>query len=394
MNTDKKILLYAAKWCSKCKEISRFLDSSGTPYKEIDIEALEDVGEEDAGRSIHISKVPTVQVGEDLLVAPDVADLAYKIGIPLPKTDVFDVAIIGGGPAGLTAAIYGARENLKILLLEKAFPGGQAATTNRIENYPGFPDPVGGPELMERIHRQAANMGADIRLSQEVKAVMQHGDVFRIKMNDGEHIAKTIIAAPGSVYQRLNVPGEKELLGKGVSFCATCDAPFYKGKRVIVVGGGNSALQETVHLAEFASKITIVQLQDHLTGSKILIDRVNSLPSTEVLLSHRVTRVVGSQGVEGVELENPLTKKSKRLNCDGVFVFIGMHPSTDFLQNNVDLDKNNFILTDPGTLETSVPGIFAAGDARAGSSKQITSAVGEGTVALFNAMRLLAERNG
>jgi len=391
MTNQQSIVLYTAKWCPLCKKIRRFLDASNAPYCEIDVEAPGAGGTRPL--PLEGMQVPAVRVGEDLLTNPSEEELASKLEISLPEIEMFDIAIVGGGPAGLTASIYAARERLKVVVLEKGVAGGQAALTDRIENYPGFPDPVGGVELMDRVGRQAEKMGAVIRLYEEVKEVGQSGCVFKIKTSSGEILAGSVIAAPGSSYRRLNVPGEEEFVGKGVSFCATCDAPFYKGKHVVVAGGGNSALQETVHLAEFASRLTLVQALDHLTGSKVLVDRVNAVPFVEVLLSHRIVKIFGSAGVEGVELENKLTKKISRLNCDGVFVFVGMRPSTDFLKNLGILDEQGFILTNPETLETPIPGLFAAGDARAESSKQITSAVGEGTVALFNALRHLRKRS-
>jgi len=316
---------------------------------------------------------------------------AFKVPIP-PDLDVFDVAIVGGGPAGLTAAIYTVRENFRTLVLERGLPGGQAALTAKIENYPGFPDPVGGADLMERVHRQAKHFGAEISTEEEVRAIRRPGELFEIETDRGTHRACTVIVASGAVYRRLDVPGEKEFLGKGVSFCATCDAPFFRGREVVVVGGGNSALQETLHLAAYASRVTIVQILDHLTGSAILEKRLQTLPTVDILLSHEVTEILGTNGVEGVKVRDRETGLERTIPCAGVFLFIGQKPTSGFLKGFVELDPWGFVVTDPASLESSVVGLFAAGDVRAGSSKQITAAVGEGTVASFMAGKNIAKR--
>ncbi len=387
------LLLYAVPWCERCHRVRRFLEAAGRGYREVNPEEDREAREHLAAAGGGTLEVPALQIGETFLLDPSDEALADALGIRVPEaSEVFDVAVVGAGPAGLTAAIYLARERLRTVVLERAAPGGQAAVTGKIENYPGFPDPIGGGELMERVQRQAEKFGAVIRPFTDVRRVRSAGALFEIDVEDATWRAAAVILATGSVYRRMGVPGEADLVGRGVSFCATCDAPFFRGEHVVVVGGGNSALQETVHLAEFASRITLVQMLDRLTGTRVLEERVRALDKVELLLSHRVVRVVGSEGVEAVEVEEVGSGRTRRIPCRGVFVFIGLVPNSGFLRSTVELDDGGFVLSPSGTLATSVPGIFAAGDVRSGSAKQLTSAVGEGTVASFLAQNWLDRR--
>ncbi len=382
------VVLFAVPWCNRCHRIRTLLSAAGVNYREVNPETDPDAARELPALTGGKMDVPAVRVGTQVLVDPDGKTLAAALGVELPAPDrIYDVVILGAGPAGLTCAIYAARERLRTLVLDKALPGGQAALTERIENYPGFPDPVNGAELMERILRQARRFGAEIRTFEPATGLEPRGPVFRVLTDQAEYVALAVVVATGSVYRRLGVPGEEELVGRGVSFCATCDAPFFRGRHVVVVGGGNSALQETVHLADYADRITLVQVLDRLTASAVLQERIRSLPGVEVLLKHRVRRILGTQGVEGVELEDLDSGTVRTLACEGVFVFIGMEPNAGFLAGVLDLDPQGFVEADPATLQTSVPGVFAAGDVRAGSARQITAAVGEGTVAAFMVQR-------
>lgn len=379
-----EVVLYAVPWCERCHRVRELLEAAGVSYRVVNPE-----DDADAARRLQQAtggalEVPAVQVGDRMVVDPDTAALGEALGMDLTGLPpVYDVAVLGAGPAGLTAAIYTAREGMRTLVLDEGMPGGQAALTDRIENYPGFPDPVNGAELMERIYRQALKFGAEVRTFEGAQGLEPGGRMFRIRTAQGEVRACSVVVATGSVYRRMGVPGEEELVGRGVSFCATCDAPFFRGKHVVVVGGGNSALQETVHLAGFADRITLVQNLDRLTASQVLQDRVRALPGVEIRLGHRVRRVLGTDAVEGVEVEDTATGRTERIACDGVFVFIGLEPNAGFLRGTLELDGAGFVQADPATLATSVPGVFAAGDVRAGSRKQITAAVGEGTVAAF-----------
>jgi len=257
---NPQVILHAVPWCARCHRVRRFLDAAGREYREVNPEQDPEAAERLAAATGGAMDVPAVEVGGRFLLDPSDEDLAAALGEPVPEgLDVFDVVVVGGGPAGLTAAIYTARERLRTLVLEKALPGGQAALTGQIENYPGFPDPVGGAELMDRVHRQAQRFGAEIRTFEEASALRSQAGLLAVEAGEGTYRARTVILATGSVYRRMGVPGEETLIGRGVSFCATCDAPFFRGKHVVVVGGGNSALQVTVHLAEFASHITLIQ---------------------------------------------------------------------------------------------------------------------------------------
>jgi thioredoxin reductase (NADPH) len=387
-----RTILYAVPWCTRCHRVRSFLDAAGVPYTEANPD------EDPAARRQLVAaggdlSVPAVQVDEQLLVAPEDAALAAALGVPVPEDlDVYDVIVVGGGPAGLTAAIYTTRERLRTLVLEKGLPGGQAAVTGQIENYPGFPDPVSGSELMQRVQQQVEKFGAELRTFEDVSALGAERGLLQVTAGGATYRGRSVILATGSVYRRIGVPGEEELIGRGVSFCATCDAPFFRGKHVVVVGGGNSALQETLHLSEFAARITLVQLLDHLTGTSVLEERVRSLPGVEVLLGHHLTRVLGADGVTGVRVEPAGGGPGRDLPCDGVFVFIGLVPNSEFLKGTLELDEDGFVVADPGTLATTLPGVFAAGDLRAGSAKQIASAVGEGTVASFMVQQWLETR--
>lgn len=376
--------LYAVPWCAKCHRVRRFLEAAGREYREVNPEEDPAGAERLRAASGGTLDVPALEVDGKFLADPSDADLAQALGVPVPEAlDVYDVVVVGGGPAGLTAAIYTARERLRTLVLEKGLPGGQAAVTGQIENYPGFPDPVSGADLTERILRQAQRFGAEVRTFQEVTALRPGEPLLEVVTSEETYRARSVIVASGSVYRRMGVPGEERLIGRGVSFCATCDGPFFRGRHVVVVGGGNSALQETIHLAEFAARITLVQLLDHLTATAVLQERVRALARVEVLLSRRVVQIRGEEGVEAVEVEDLATGERREIPCDGVFVFIGLVPNSGFLSGAVELDGQGFAHTDPTTLATSTAGVYAAGDVRSGSAKQITAAVGEGTVASF-----------
>lgn len=394
MPSEREVIVYAVPWCEKCRAVRQILDAAGVVYRVADPEADPEAGRRLEGLTGGGVEVPAVEVGGRLLVDPAPGELGEALGFdPESLPPAYDVVILGGGPAGLTAAIYTAREGLRTLVLEAAMPGGQAALTDRIENYPGFPDPVNGAELMERVYRQALKFGAEVRTFEGAEGLEQAGTLVRVRTPRAEVLACGVIVATGSVYRRMGVPGEEELVGRGVSFCATCDAPFFKGKHVVVVGGGNSALQETVHLAQYADRITLVQNLDRLTASRVLQERVRALSQVEIRLGQRVRRVLGTDGVEGVEVEDAATGRVETVPCDGVFVFIGLQPNAKFLRGTVELDEGGFVKTDPATLATSMPGVFAAGDVRSGSRKQITSAAGEGTVAAFMVAEWIERRH-
>ncbi|MDA0734450.1 MAG: FAD-dependent oxidoreductase [Chloroflexi bacterium] len=270
--------------------------------------------------------------------------------------------------------------------------GGQAGTTELIENYPGFPGSIGGAELTERMQEQALSFGVEILQAQDITEIASDGRYRTIKTASGdEYRASALLLALGTTYLRLNVPGEEDFIGAGIHFCATCDGPFYRDKDVLVIGGGNSGLQESMFLTRFAKKITILERGEQLGASQILQDKVAELPQIEVRLNSTVEEFKGDGHISGVTVKDVKSGEVEELKPDGVFVFIGLKPNTAFLNGAVELDRWGFITTDK-TLQTSVPGIFAAGDVREGSTKQIASATGEGATAALMIRQYLEEQ--
>ncbi len=300
----------------------------------------------------------------------------------------YDAIVIGAGPAGLTAAIYLARAKLSTLILEKLVPGGLAATTDKIENYPGFPEGIGGEELTSRMEKQAVNFGVDIVL-EEVLDVDFLSNPKIIKTRDGEYTGKGIIIATGTSPRPLNVPGEQRFRGKGISYCATCDAPFFQDKEVVVIGCGNSGIQEGIYLKKFAKKITFVEFLPHMTAEKVLQERVRDIDNVEFLLNHQVTAFEGEEKLTGVRVKNRETGEEFLIPADGAFVYVGLKPNTEFLKGKVDMDEYGFIKTDE-KLKTSIPGVYAAGDVRTTMLRQVATAVVDGALAA----KLLEEELG
>ena len=301
----------------------------------------------------------------------------------------YDIFIIGGGGAGLTAALYTSRANLKTILLEKLTPGGQIALTDLVENYPGFPEGVTGTDISMRMEEQAKKYGTDIQYD-EVLSITKAGAEFQIKTGKNTYQAKAVIIASGASFRTLGVPGEKELTGRGVSYCATCDGAFFKNKEIIVVGGGDSALQEGLFLTRFVNQLSVVHRRDKLRASPILQDRAKENSKIKFVWDTVVTRVDGDKKVERVKLKNLKTHTEKEFKTDGVFVFIGHDPATQFLKGFIELDEKGYVKTNE-RLETSVTGVFAAGEVRAGAIKQLVSACGEGCEAALSAQAYLEE---
>ena len=393
---DANITLYGAPWCPDCKRSKQFLGEQRVAYQWVDIDDDEEgrrrVQEVNSGRQI----IPTI-VFEDgsILVEPTNAELAAKLGIsPKAKREFYDLIVVGGGPAGLSAALYAAREGIETLIIERSGVGGQAGTTERIENYPGFAQGVGGAELADAMRAHAERFEVEILPAQAVTAISVQGDYKMVVTESGdEYCARAMLLTPGATYRRLNVPGEEDLIGAGIHFCATCDGPFYKGQDLVVVGGGNSGIEEGLFLTKFANKVTVLEVRDRLGASQILQEKAASHPQIEIRLSTTVEEFKGNGKLSSVVVKDVNTEEIEELRPGAVFIFIGLLPNTDFLRGTVDLDQWGSITTGP-TLETSLEGVYAAGDARSGSTKQVVSAVGEGATAALMIRQYLEKTQG
>jgi len=291
------------------------------------------------------------------------------------------VVIVGGGPAGLTAAIYGVRSGIELILIERGVPGGQVFIADRIENYPGFPEGISGPELSDRMKAQAERLGVKI-IMDRVKSVAVAGDAKKLALESGEEITcDALIIATGSTPKKLGVPGESKLWGRGVSYCATCDGNFFRGQKVAVVGGGDSACQEATMLSHLASEVVIIHRRGTFRAQDYIVNCALAEPNVKSILDSVVEKIEGDDAVKSLALKNVKTGAASRLAVDGVFIFIGMHPITEFAQGIVELSEEGYIKAGEDT-RTSVRGIFAAGDVRVKPARQIATAVGDGANAI------------
>jgi thioredoxin reductase (NADPH) len=333
--------------------------------------------------------IPTI-IFEDgsTLVEPSNAQLAEKLGLQTKaKNPFYDLIVVGAGPAGLTAALYAAREGIDTLVIDRAGIGGQIGVTERLDNFPGFPDGITGAELADRFGRQAERFGVEILSAQEVTAIGVDAQYRFVRTADGaEYRSWAVLLALGSTYRRLGIPGEDDFIGAGVHFCATCDGPFYRDEDVLVIGGGNSAGEESIFLTKFARHVTIVSRGPQLTASKAVIEKIEEQADIDVRYNTVPEAFKGDTRLRSVVLRDAKTGELQEVNPSGVFVFVGLSPNTELVKGLVDLDERGFVATDIG-LETSVPGIFAAGDCRAGSTKQAASAAGEGAAVALSLRR-------
>lgn len=398
------ITVYGAHWCPDCRRAKGFLGEHQIPFNWVDIEedgdAEQFVIDKNQGKRI----IPTIVFEDDsFLVEPSNAELAEKLGLKTTASRHFwPLIILGGGPAGLTAAIYTAREAIDTLVIERAAFGGQAAGTERLDNMPGFPDGIAGIDFSNQLRQQAERFGVELLQATEIVSIRSHDNYHTLTTNRGEEYHTcALILATGSRYRRLGAPGERDYIGAGVHFCATCDGPFYKGKNVVVVGGGNSAAEEGILLTKFANKVTILVRGGEFKASQIAQDSVLNNPKIAVRWHTEVKEFLGAGGkMKQMRLVNNQTGEEDLFDADGAFIFIGLDPNTAFLkETDIRTDQWGFILTghglvhdpahrppgflnrDPEVLESSVPGIFVAGDVRAGSTKQVASAAGEGATA-------------
>jgi thioredoxin reductase (NADPH) len=409
--TQPSITVYGAHWCPDCRRSKQFLGEHQIPYRWIDIEQDKDgeqyVIQKNNGKRI----IPTIEFADhSILVEPSNAELAAKLSLKTTaKRSHYEFIVLGGGPAGLTAALYAAREGIDTLVIERAALGGQAAATERLDNVPGFAEGIEGADFSDQLRRQAARFGVEMLQAQDVVRIHSHDNYHCVDTADGsEYSARTLLLATGSRYRRLGVPGESDYIGAGVHFCATCDGPFYRGQPVAVVGGGNSAAEESLLLVKFAERVTLLVRGDQLKASQVIKEKVLRHPQIDVRFNTEVVSFDGSGGrLREVTVRSNRTGAEEKISPGGVFVFIGLTPNTAFLTDSrVHTDQWGFVVTghdlvhggdrpagyqerDPHILETSVPGIFAAGDVRAGSTKQVASAAGEGATAALLAREYL-----
>ncbi len=301
----------------------------------------------------------------------------------------YDVIIIGGGPAGLTAGLYTSRAGLKSLLLEKGIFGGQITFAEHVENFPGFPEGINGMELGERMREQAAKYGLEI-IQTEATEVNLHGKDRMVKTLDGDFTSEALILAGGSNRRKLGVPGEAEFTGRGVSYCATCDAAFFRDMSVVVVGGGDAALTEALHLTKIAGKVTLIHRRHELRATRVLQERAFKDPKMAFIWDTVIDAIKGGEMVQQLQLTDVKTGKSSQFKTDGIFVAVGFLPDTEFVKHILKLDATGHIITNE-KMETSVPGIFAAGDIRFNSGKQAIAAAGDGATAAIYAQKYLTE---
>ena len=385
------ITMYGTAWCSDCKRTKKFFGEQRVHYEFVDIdgnaEGLAVVEKANNGKHV----IPVLLFGDgSQLIEPSNTELAKKLGLQTQaKNKFYDLIVVGSGPAGLTAAFYAAREGIETLVIERGGIGGQAGVTERLDNFPGFPEGVTGSEFADRLRQQAERFGVEILSAQEVIGIDTDGDYRIVRTSDGaEYSSYAVLLALGSTYRRLDVPGEEDFIGAGIHFCATCDGAFYRDKDVLVIGGGNSAGEESIFLTKFAKTVTIATRDDGLSASKVVIEKVQEHPKISLISNVSPSEFRGDGKLETVVLKNQKTGELTEVHPSGVFVFIGLTPNTGIVEMQVDLDERGFVITD-GMLQTSVPGVFSAGDCREGSTKQAASAAGEGAAVALAIRRYL-----
>lgn len=381
-----RITVYGAPWCPDCRRSKSFLNEQRIDYAWVDID-------QDAEGRAYVERlqgggrtIPTIVFPDgSVLLEPSNTELAAKLGLQLKATrSAYDLAIVGGGPAGLAAAIYAAREGISALVIERGGLGGQAGTTERIDNYPGFPEGLTGAELADRLIAHARRYEVELLPAVEIAGVETELGRIAVRTSTGDrYIAEAALLATGSRYRRAGVPGEEGLIGLGVHYCATCDGPFYRGARdLVVIGGGNSALEEALFLVGIGEHVTILA-RSGLSASRLIVDKVMGHPRITV---HTGTDLVDFEAQDGrlgaVLARVRETGEELRIPAPAAFVFVGLDPNTAFLRGVIDLDERGFIVTDD-RFATSMSGLFAAGDVRRGATRQVGSAVGEGIAALL-----------
>ncbi len=387
INDGYRIVLYGADWCPDCRKSKAFLTDNKINFQYIEIDKEENkwaipmIKELNNGKR----KIPTIIINDDIvLVEPENEELRQALNIDAVKEEkVYDTIIIGGGAAGLTTSIYAQRDRFDTLILEKKTIGGNAFLTEKIENYPGFTS-ISGPALMDKMEEQARVYGATIKTGEEVVSIVKNDNLFDVATKTSTYQAKSVVLSTGSTYRKLNIPGEQELIGSGVHFCATCDGAFYRDRDIVVVGGGNSALEEGIFLSGFVKSVKIVNIMPEFSASETYIEKLSEIDNISTHMNKTSVEFVSdSKGkFEGIKVRDNVTNVEEVIPADGAFIFIGLIPNTNAFKEVIELNERGFVKT-KGLAETSVPGIFAAGDLREGAIAQVAAATGEGVLASY-----------
>ena len=384
VNDAGVVQLFGADWCPDCRRAKSYLSDNGVNFQFIDVDvhdwATDKVEEINNGKRI----IPTVLIDGKPHTNPDNNTLKELLNIDVKKEHkLYDTIIIGGGAAGLTTSIYAQRDRFDSLILEKKTIGGNAFLTQKIENYPGFTN-ISGPDLMDKMEEQARTYGATIKTGVDVESIEEKDGKFYVKSAHETFIGRSVVATTGSTYRKLGVTGEEELIGSGVHFCATCDGAFYRDREVVVIGGGNSALEEGIFLAGFVKKVKIIHRDFDFSASSTYVEKLDDIENIETYCNKTTTEFVADNdgNFKGVKVKDNATDEEELITGDGSFIFIGLIPNTKLFKGLIDLNDAGFITT-KGLAETSVKGIYAAGDCREGAIAQVAAATGEGVLASY-----------
>lgn len=384
INDVGTVQLFGADWCPDCRRAKSFLRDNNINFQFIDVDkhdwATQKVEEINNGKRI----IPTVLINDTAYTNPDNVKLTELLAIDIEKEHkIFDTIIIGGGAAGLTTSIYAQRDRFDTLILEKSTIGGNAFLTEKIENYPGFTS-ISGPKLMDKMEEQAKTYGAVIKTGEEVVSIEKEDDLFTIKTKSTTYLGKSVVLSTGSTYRKLGIPNEEELIGSGIHFCATCDGAFYRDRDIIVVGGGNSALEEGIFLAGFCKSVKIIHRSENFSASETYVEKLKSIDNISTFMNKSSLEFLSNEkeNFKGLKIKDNATNEESVVEADGVFIFIGLIPNTKPFKGIVNLDERGFIQT-TGLAQTSVDGIFAAGDCREGAIAQVAAATGEGVLASY-----------
>ena len=384
INEVGNVQLFGADWCPDCRRAKSFLRDNGINFDFIDVDKYDwatlKVEEINNGKRI----IPTVLIDNVPYTNPDNVKLTELLSINIEKEHkIFDTIIIGGGAAGLTTSIYAQRDRFDTLILEKSTIGGNAFLTEKIENYPGFTS-ISGPKLMEKMEEQATTYGAVIKTGEEVVGIEKKDNLFSIETKGTTYFGKSVVLSTGSTYRKLGIPNEVELIGSGIHFCATCDGAFYRDKDIIVIGGGNSALEEGIFLAGFCKSVKIVHRSENFSASETYVEKLASIDNITTYTNKTSLEFISNEKelFKALKIKDNVTNEESLLEADGVFIFIGLIPNTQSFKGIVNLDKRGFIQT-TALAQTSVDGVFAAGDCREGAIAQVAAATGEGVLASY-----------